>query len=82
MLFFNALFGHKTNWIVISWWKCIHSKHLPEKGSDHVCSLPPYLLPCTAEPGYSSPDHSERENDGLTTLEKNSSSNYGYNNFI
>ncbi len=51
-----------TNAILL--WK--HDKNtystdsLPEKGSDHVYSLPPYLLPCTEERGHSFPDRSER----------------------
>lgn len=58
----------------------ILTNHLPEKGSDHVCSLPPYLLPCTEEHGRSFPDHSEREID--QSFRKDSINNYGNNSFI
>lgn len=45
-------------------------KHLPEMGSDHACSLPPYSPPCTEEHGRSFPDDSERKRNRLTSVEE------------
>lgn len=55
------------------------TEHLPEKGSDHVCSLLPYLLPCTEEHGHSFPEQSKREID--QSFRKDSIKNYGNKSF-
>lgn len=57
-------------------------KHLPEKASGHVCSLPPYLLPCTEEPGHSFPEYSKRQSDRLTRFESKQHNYHGNNSFM
>lgn len=70
--------------VLISSFQCLWSKYLPEKGSDRAYSLPPCLLPCTAEHGHSSPTQPDRKSglDAIFPEKKQQEKHFDSNNIL